>query len=165
MQAGNSKKIGLIPAGYFVPYFVLVLSLVVTGFFAYYVWRSAESKDLARFTTTTQELTTYVQGRPRVYIEVLRAGTGLFAISPSISPSQFHNFVERLELKEQYQGAEGIGYLARVKRDQRETYLAAKRQQGLWDFQIWPEQEQTEFYPIVYFEPLIIINTQWRVTT
>ena len=154
MQAGNSKKTGLIPTGYFVPYFVLVLSLLVTGFFAYYVWRSAESKDLARFTTTTQELTTYVRGRPRLYIEVLRAGTGLFAISPSITPSQFHNFVERLELKEQYQGAEGIGYLARVKRDHRDTYLAAKRQQGLRHFQIWPDQEQSEFYPIVYFEPL-----------
>lgn len=154
MQAGDSKKTGLIPTGYFVPYFVLFLSLVVTGFFAYYVWRAAEAKDLARFTTTSQELTTYVRGRPRLYIEVLRAGTGLFAISPSISPTQFHNFVERLELKEQYQGADGIGYLARVKKDQRETYLAAKRQQGLRDFQIWPEQEQSEFFPVVYFEPL-----------
>lgn len=154
MQAGDSKKTGLIPTGYFVPYFVLVLSLLVTGFFAYYIWRAGESKDLARFTTTAQELTTYVRGRPRLYIEVLRAGTGLFAISPSISPTQFHNFVERLELKEQYQGADGIGYLARVKKDQREPYLAERRQQGLRDFQIWPEQEQAEFFPVVYFEPL-----------
>ena len=154
MQAGNSKQFQPRARGSFLPYFVLALSLLITGFFSYYVWRTAEAKDLARFNTTTQELTTYVRGRPRLYIEVLRAGAGLFAISPSITPNQFHNFVERLELKEQYQGAEGIGYLARVKRDQMVSYVAVKRQEGMRDFQIWPDQQQTEFYPVVYFEPL-----------
>jgi PAS domain S-box-containing protein len=154
MQAGNSKQLQPRARGSFVPYFVLILSLVATGLFSYYVWRTAEAKDLTRFNTTTQELTTYVRGRPRLYIEVLRAGSGLFAISPSITPNQFHNFVERLELKEQYQGAEGIGYLARVKRDQMASYVAGKRQEGMHGFQIWPDQQQTEFYPVVYFEPL-----------
>ncbi|MGI8733358.1 MAG: CHASE domain-containing protein [Pyrinomonadaceae bacterium] len=154
MQAGESNHNELRPGRYFVPYFVLVLSLVSTAFFAFYVWRTAEAKDSARFTTTAQELSSYVRGRPRLYIEVLRAGAGLFAISPSVSPSQFHNFVERLELKDQYPGAEGIGYLARVKGDQKEAYLAARRQQGLRDFQIWPEQEKDEYNPVVYFEPL-----------
>lgn len=154
MQAGESNHNELRPGRSFVPYFVLVLGLISTAFFAFYVWRTADAKDSARFTTTAQELTAHVRGRPRIYIEVLRAGTGLFAISPSVSPNQFHNFVERLELKDQYPGAEGIGYLSRVKRDQKDAYLAARRQQGIRDFQIWPEQDRDEYNPVVYFEPL-----------
>ena len=107
-----------------------------------------------RFETTTQELTTYVRGRPRLYIEVLRAGTGLFAISPTISATQFHNFVERLELKDQYPGAQGIGYIARVKREQKDSFISETRARNRSDFKIWPDQDRDEYYPVVYFESL-----------
>ena len=90
-----------------------------------------QAKDLERFNNSTQELTTYVRGRPRLYIEVLRAATGLFAVSPSINPGQFHKFVERLELADQYPGAQGIGFLARVKRDQKDFGLPGVSQRYL----------------------------------
>lgn len=154
MSVGESKLNGIRPRRYFLPYFVLLLGLLITGFFAFYVWRTAHGQDLTRFGTTTQELTTYVRGRPRLYIEVLRAGTGLFAISPTTSASQFHNFVERLELKTQYPGAQGIGYMARVKRDQKASFIAERRARGQNDYKLWPEQERDEYHPVVYFEPL-----------
>ena len=154
MQAGESKFNEPNRRRYFLPYFVLLLGLLVTTFFAFYVWRTAHFRDQTRFNTTTQELTTYVRGRPRLYIEVLRAGAGLFAINPTTTSSQFHNFIERLELKTQYQAGQGIGYLARVKRDQKEDFVASLQRQGHVDFRIWPEQEQEEYNPVVYFEPL-----------
>ncbi|MDQ2855558.1 MAG: CHASE domain-containing protein, partial [Acidobacteriota bacterium] len=113
-----------------VPYFVLAVGLLITVFFSYYVWRTAEAKDLARFKTATQELSTFLRGRPRLYVELLRAGTGLFAAHPTITPLEFHNFVEGLEL-DQYPGSEGIGYLARVKRVQKDSFTAAMQRQGL----------------------------------
>ena len=107
------KRAGPPSRRYFVPYFVLVVGLLSTLLFSYYVWRTAQAKDLERFNTTSQELVTYVRGRPRLYIEVLRAATGLFAVSSSINPGQFEKFVERLELADQYPGVQGIGYLVR----------------------------------------------------
>ena len=130
------------------------LGLLITAVFSYYVWRTSKAQDLARFNASAQELTTYVRGRPRLYIEVLRAGTGLFAVSPSINPSQFHNFVERLELRDQYPGAQGIGFLERVKANQKNSIETIQRQRGLTDFKIWPDQNQEEYFPVVYFEPL-----------
>ena len=138
MREFGSKPGESPPRRYFVPYFVLAVGLLITAFFSYFIWRTAQSKDLTRFTTATQELTTYVRGRPRLYIEVLRAGSGLFAVNPSITPNQFHNFVERLELADQYRGAQGIGFLARRKADQKNS----------------PDQNLPESYPVVYFEPL-----------
>ncbi len=138
---------------YFVPYFVLVIGLLSSFFFSYYVWRTGEAKDLERFNTTTQELTTYVRGRPRLYIEVLRAASGLFAASPSINPAQFQKFVERLELADQYPGVEGIGFLVRERRDAK-TSPANGEQLAAADFDIWPNQSDEAFVTTLHFEPL-----------
>lgn len=153
MNVVNSKRTQVSPKRYFLPYFVLAVGLLLTIFFSYYVWRTAQSKDLERFNTSTQELTTYVRGRPRLYIEVLRAATGLFAVSPSIKPAQFQNFVGRLELADQYPGAQGIGFLTRVKRDEKASFVAAGNQLALNDLDVWPDGEQDKS-TVLYFEPL-----------
>ncbi|MCU1266017.1 MAG: multi-sensor hybrid histidine kinase [Acidobacteria bacterium] len=138
----------------FVPYFTLLLSLVITLAFALYVHRSVRARDQARFNSGVQDLTTFLRGRPRLYVEALRAATGLFAVNPSIKPGAFHKFVERLELAEQYPGAGGIGFLARVTRNQKQSFSATMRQEGLKDFQISPENGQAEYHPVIYFESL-----------
>jgi PAS domain S-box-containing protein len=132
----------------------LVVGLLSTAFFSYYVWRTAEAKDLERFNTSAQELTTYVRGRPRLYIEVLRAATGLFAVSPSINPTQFQKFVERLELADQYPGSQGLGFLTRVKLDGNAPFGATSEQRKLEDLNVWPEQDQDEYSLAFHFEPL-----------
>jgi PAS domain S-box-containing protein len=154
MRLDTSKLGGLQPRRYFVPYFVLVVGLLSTACFSYYVWRTAEAKDLERFNTSAQELTTYVRGRPRLYVEVLRAATGLFAVSPSINPTQFQKFVERLELADQYPGSQGLGFLTRVKRDGKVSFDATSQQQTLKDFHVWPEQDQDQYALAFHFEPL-----------
>jgi len=141
-----------------VPYFILLLALAITLLFSLYVHRSVRAKDQARFNNDVSDLTTYMRGRPRLYVEVLRAATGLFAANPSINPGAFHKFVERLELAEQYPGAGGIGFLARVKGSEKESFIAAMRRQGLKDFQISSTASQkehdSETYPVIYFESL-----------
>src|SRR5258705_2576472 len=154
MKLDASKRSGLQPRRYFVPYFVLVVGLLSTAFFSYYVWRTDEAKDLERFNTSAQELTTYVRGRPRLYVEVLRAATGLFAVSPSINPTKFQKFVERLELADQYPGSQGLGFLTRVKLGGKASFGATSEQQKLEDLQVWPEQDQDEYALAFHFEPL-----------
>ena len=142
------------PRRYFVPYFVLVVGLLSTILFSYYVWRTAAAKDLERFNNSTQELTTYIRGRPRLYVEVLRAATGLFAVSPTINPGQFEKFVERLELADQYPGAQGIGFLVRVKRDQKDFLADTTQPLPLRDFGVWPDQNRDQYAAAFHFEPL-----------
>src|SRR6185295_16746010 len=153
MKTDASKPAGIYPRQYFVPYFVLVVGLLSTAFFSYYVWRTAEAKDLERFNTSAQELTTYVRGRPRLYVEVLRAATGLFAVSPSLNPTQFQKFVERLELASQYPGSQGLGFLTRVKRDRKDSFDLISKPHELKGFQFWNEEDQGQFALAVHFEP------------
>jgi PAS domain S-box-containing protein len=155
MAVSESKRGGSPPRRYryFVPYFVLIVGLLSTFLFSYYVWRTGEAKDLERFNTTTQELTTYVRGRPRLYIEVLRAASGLFTVSPSINPGQFQKFVERLELADQYPGVEGIGFLVRDDRDPKNS-SGNNGQPTVADFELWPNEKPDAFVPTLYFQPL-----------
>src|SRR6185295_6492251 len=115
----------------FIPHFVLLVGLLITFLACYYVTRTADAKDQASFKSSVQELTTFVRGRPRLYTELLQAGSGLFAAQPSITASAFQNFVERLDLKEQYPGAEGIGFLPLVRKGAKDSFLQETRQQGL----------------------------------
>src|SRR4030095_14209237 len=82
-------------------------------------------------------------------MQLLRAATGLFAVSPSINPGQFQKFVDRLELADQYPGVQGIGFLVREKRG-----ASTQPQHRLQDFQVWPEENQDNYAAALYFEPL-----------
>ncbi|MGH9871522.1 MAG: CHASE domain-containing protein [Pyrinomonadaceae bacterium] len=159
MRVDALEQGGPQPRRYFVPYFVLVVGLLSTAFFSYYVWRTGEAKDLERFNSSTQELTSFVRGRPRLYVEVLRAATGLFAVSPSIKPTQFQKFVERLELADQYPGSQGLGFLTRVKRNPQESSQDSLHPHELKGFQFWNEEDQSQYALAVHFEPLNGQNT------
>ena len=143
------------PRRYFVPYFVLAIGLLSTLLFSYYVWRVSQAKDRERFNSSTQELSTYVRGRPRLYMEVLRAATGLFAVSPSINPTQFKAFIEKLELAEQFPGAQGIGYMVRVSRDENRPPDPNGSSVSLKDFGVWGDVDESRYSSSVHFESLV----------
>ena len=138
----------------FLPYFILLTFLLITFLFAYYVARSAEAKDQARFNTSVQEITTVIKSRLDTYVALLHSTTGLFAASHSVEADEFHRFVEHLELEERYPGIQGIGYSMRVKPEQRDALIDSLRRQGLKDFHIWPAQTRSEYHSIIYLEPL-----------
>ncbi len=142
------------PRRAFLPHFVLLVGLLITFLSCYYVAKTTDAKDRARFNVSVQEIITFVRGRPRLYSELLRAGSGLFAARSSIKPSEFHSFVERLDLAEQYPGAQGFGFLPLVHKERKDSFLQETRQQGLASFRIWPDANQEEYSPVLYFVPL-----------
>src|SRR4030095_7142535 len=132
------------PRRTFVPYVVLVVGLLFTLFATYYVAKTTEAKDLASFNNSVQDINHLVKGRPRLYMELLRAGTGLFAARPSIGAHEFKNFVERLELADQYPGSQGIGYAMRVPRANESALVRLMEEQGFKGFRIWPAAPREE---------------------
>ncbi len=137
-----------------VPYLILLLSLSITLLFSRYVHRSVQARDQARFNTSVLDFSNFVRGRSRLYVEVLRGATGLFAASPTIDHQTFRKFVERLELAEQYPGAGSIGFVAQVKGNERASFISEMRRQGLKEFQLSSSGDQFEYNPVIYSEPL-----------
>jgi PAS domain S-box-containing protein len=78
MGEPESKRIGPGPRRDLVPHFVLVVGLLTTSFFSYYVWRTGDARDRARFNASTQpSRPDFVSAANKIAVYAT-AGGGLF---------------------------------------------------------------------------------------
>jgi PAS domain S-box-containing protein len=147
-QSARSRRVGL------VPYFVLAVSLLVTLLATYYVLKTSEARDRSQFQNAVQRTQDSIRNRLETYIELLRAGSALFAATGTVNRDQFHIYVERLDVSRRFPGVQGIGFSARVRPEEKTAFIAEMQRQGLKDFRIWPDNSQSEYYSIIYIEPL-----------
>ena len=93
-----------------VAYAVLCAGLVLTVLLTYYVTRTTRAADDLRFHTAIDETRHLVQIRLDTYVELLRAGSALFAASDAVTPAEFSRFAARLEVDDRYPGIQGVGF-------------------------------------------------------
>jgi PAS domain S-box-containing protein len=132
----------------------LALALLLTVAATYYVAVTAEAKDRLRFHNVVGDAEESIKNRLETYIALLRAGSGLFAASDRVSRSEFHAYIEQLELKRYYPGAQGIGFSVRVSPQAKDALIATMRQAGQANFQLQPDYPRDEYHSIIYLEPL-----------
>jgi PAS domain S-box-containing protein len=140
------------PLRSWVPYFVLVVSVLVTAGAAGYAAVAAHARDRIRFQGAVQDVSSSIEGRISTYTALLHAGAGLFADDDNESRQGFRGFVDRLDLPERYPGIQGIGYIARVSDAGLPVLQRWMEQQGVPHFQIQPAGKRPEYYPVIYFE-------------
>lgn len=141
-----------------IPYFVLVVTLLLTALASYTVERTSKSKELLRFQNAIERTTDGIEKRLNTYLALLRAGRGLFAANQTVSREQFHQFIYNLELPERYPGIQGIGFSVRVNPEEIERILAEIQAQNPGGLGIRPEYERSEYHAIFYIEPLDVRN-------
>lgn len=142
-----------------IPYIILVISLLITVLATIYVTRATEDLDRLRFESAVQQTQNSIDNRIETYVALLRGGAGLMATTDTISADEFRLFVERLRLQERYPGIQGIGYAERVRADDKETYIESARE-TISNFTIRPDGDRQEYYPIKYLEPLNFKNNE-----
>ena len=135
------------------PYFVLLLSLILTIGATLLFHQSAKSKDNSRFQSSVNRIRFSMEMRINLYIAFLKAGRGFIELSNDLDHKKFTRFVESLEFEKNYIGAQGIGYSKTVKSAERDKLTAAMRADGFESFNIFPESEKEFYQPIVYIEP------------
>jgi PAS domain S-box-containing protein len=138
------------------PYLVLAAGLLFTFIVSYRLAKVGEAEDRARFQALVQDVQASLESRLQTYTALLRAGTGLFAANDSVEENEFRNFVHTLGLAENYPGVQGMGFSLRVKPEEREALIEARRRDGVPDFQLRPEPDvadRNERQAIVYLEP------------
>lgn len=142
------------PLRSWVPYWVLALSLLLTGVATYRVAATANTRDNLRFQNLVQKIQTIVDSRMETYTALVRLPSGLFALGQPISRREFHAFVEHVELRQRYPGIQGIGFTRRIRPSEKEAVVAAMRREGQEGFRIWPDYPRPEIHSIVYLEPM-----------
>src|SRR5688572_16093961 len=87
-----------------IPYLVLVVTLLLTAGAAYSAARQAEAKGRLQFESVVRETRDDINARLNNYVALLRSASGLFAASDEVTRREFQSYVRQLELREQYQG-------------------------------------------------------------
>lgn len=136
------------------PYGVLAIALLFTGCATYYVAATARAKDRLRFENAVGRTKYDIQNRLETYIALLRGTRGLFAASDLVTRDDFRAYVKSLKLRQLYPGIQGIGFSVRVKPEDKDALAAQMQTQDTNNFSIRPQFQRSEYYPIVYLEPL-----------
>ncbi len=125
-----------------------------------YVAAESHKRDQLRFENSARRIQDNVQNRMDNYIAMLRTGAALFAASEQVTRAEFRLYFERLGLQNTHAGIRGIGYSAHIQPQEKDKLIADMHAQGVKDFKIYPEQEDTEYHSIIYLEPPDERNTR-----
>jgi signal transduction histidine kinase/ActR/RegA family two-component response regulator len=137
---------------------VLALSLLLTAIAVYHILTTSEAKDRLRFQNLVQKIQPIIQNRMEIYIALLRATGGLFAVEEEVDAARFYSFVGHLKVRERYPGVQGIAFSRRIAPGEMEAVVAAMRRQGQPGFHVWPARPLSPAHPethaLLYLEPL-----------
>ena len=141
------------------PWLVLASFLALTSFAAVYVWNSSNLGERAEFDRRQRATLDDIQFGIDTYVNVLRAGGGLFAAGENVTRDQFRSYVQALEVQKRHPGIQGIGLSLRVRPQHVADVIMDLRLNDFPDFRIWPEEPpRDEYHAIVLLEPLDIRN-------
>ena len=146
--------------GMILPWLALLLVLVFTAFAYHAVKSDSEELALEKFDFRKAEIVEAIDQRMAVYTQALRGGLALFKASNRVTRTDWHNYVDTLDLNEAYPGIQGIGFAEWVLPQDRAAYEAAVRAEGFGTFSIRPEGEREVYSSIIYLEPFDERNRQ-----
>jgi PAS domain S-box-containing protein len=136
------------------PLYVLVMGLVLTLSTAYFASRTIQVRMEGHFESAALETQAIIHTRLEAYIALLRGGAGLLAVEPDLTRDQFYAYANRLRLKAEYPGIQGIGFTIRIPPSELGRIASRMEQQGLANFHVWPDDPRDEYHAIIYLEPL-----------
>ena len=107
----------------------------------------------ADFEYRARELVNNIAARMQAYVQALYGVQGLFASSDFVDRQEFHTYVERLELGQNFPGMQGIGFLRLVPGPQLAAHIATVQAEGFPDYAVTPPGQRSQYAPVVYLEP------------
>jgi PAS domain S-box-containing protein len=131
----------------------LLLSAVAAIYVSYSTNRALRRDYQHAVHDAAHEITDAISDRIDTYVSLLRGTAALFAANEQASRQQFHEYVSRLNLPQDYSGIRGIGYVLRVDPQDKESVEQDLRDQGVTGFHIWPASDGGEIYTVAYIEP------------
>ena len=127
----------------------------VATFIGWSVARSQlNDREFDRFQLRVRQVTNEVQARIHDYQLALVAARSFLAAHPQAGRSAWRTYVEGLDLPVSFPGIDGLGFIAHVRAEELPAFLALTRAEGIADFQLRPEGQRADYFPIKWIEPL-----------
>ena len=140
------------------PWLVLAAALAITWQFWKFEQMNTAQVLQTEFNAQVREIVDNVNQRMRIYEQVLQGIDGLLDRDNHLGRNEFHDYVARLRLEENYPGIQAVGYTQIVPAAQKDQHIAAIRNEGFPDYGIHPEGKRKIYTPVIYIEPFSARN-------
>lgn len=156
----NPDKTEKQPRANIAPLTILVLLVALS--ITYLVWhdsqRAVNVSQNERFSLQSDQVLELIQGRMSSYQHVLLGFTGLFAVSRNVSREEFAGYYRTLNLRENFPGMAGVGYVLHISGDDISAHSTSMRASGIPEYSVFPNGERDEYAPVAYLQPSIEFN-------
>jgi PAS domain S-box-containing protein len=133
--------------------FVMGVSMVMLALLGQELNRLNNRDITATFIADTSRISTIINERMLAYSQVLRIGAAFFAGSASVERDEWHRFVEKLDLDQNFKGIQGVGFSLVIPKQKLSKHINAIRSQGFPDYIVKPEGDREIYTSIIYLEP------------
>ena len=134
-------------------YVVLLGTLLLTWLAWYYVDQNVENRERARFYETVTMTQEAIDQRMGAYEDAMLDSRGLFYASSSVEQDEWRDYVLGSNLTSRYPGIQALGYIERVRPEEREDHVDRIQEEGQASYELWPSGERYEHFPVTYLEP------------
>ncbi len=139
--------------GKFTPLLVLIISLLTTYLLWHLLQHNQEQELQAQFDSLQSEARSNIVQRMKAYEQMLRGVNALLNHDNQLTRNEFHDYVDKLQLKREYPGIQGVGFALIVPAAQINRHIAAIRHQGISSYTIHPAGKRDTYTTTLYFEP------------
>ena len=151
---GDPRSLGGLRSLHGFHWLVVGLSLVLTASAWWFSRGLVDDRAASRFERETDHLVELVTERMSRYEDALQAGVAaISARGGSIDRSSWRDFTDTLDIERRYPGINGLGVIRHARADELDALVARERRQYP-GFDVHPEVEATEHFPIIHVEPL-----------
>ena len=136
-------------------HWLIILSSLVLTFGAWYLTKTqVESKAKNQFERYASNAVELISERMGKYEDALWGGVAaIHSQSHGIDYNEWQRFAKTLQIDIKYPGINGIGVIYNISPEEKESFLAEQRK-GRPNFNIHPEHNEQELFPITYIEPV-----------
>lgn len=138
---------------YFAPLIIFTAIMLIT----YGAWRASRvtlnndfQTALNAETTRTEET---IKQKLGYYEQILTGGAGLIRASDVVTKSEWHDYVNTYQLKQDFSSALGIGYIKIFGSQELPSVLAFMHEQGVEDFRLIPDTPRAHYSAVLFSEP------------
>ncbi|GAA5116226.1 hypothetical protein GCM10023212_02260 [Luteolibacter yonseiensis] len=114
-----------------------------------------------RFDRVAERLSREVERRANLSVYGLNGARGMFVASKSVERDEFSRYVASRDLKKEFPGALGFGFIKRVPRAELDAFIAAERADNAPDFSVRTTGNAPDLYVVKFMDPIETNRSAW----
>ena len=145
-------------ARFMLPWMVLLIGLLGTGFAGYWIKLDIERDEYGRFAFYCDEVRLKIAARLDAHKQTLLGAAALFESSEAVTRNEWRHFVQRLRSDEHFNGIQGLGFSVWIPAGQLAAHQAQLRAEGFSEYAVRPEGKRDAYTSIIFLEPFSGLN-------